>query len=140
MKTMKTLKIWKIQKVSKLKYSKTNHFEFSGLHIWIQRTVLHRIAWSKIAFRHVQNIDLDFMCRKSCVRKNVGDLLPIWSIQKLSEVCGNFWNYQIYKRLLKYFSNTRFVCSHSRRKQGANPIRLFFEKCFKCCVDSGFRI
>ena len=53
--------------------------------------------------------------------KGFGYLLLIWSIQKLVQMCRNFWIYQIYKRLVKHVSKTRFTCSKSHQKQGANP-------------------
>ena len=52
--------------------------------------------------------------------KGFGDLLLIWSIQKLVQLCRNILIYHIYKRLLTHFPKTRFSCWTSCRKQAAN--------------------
>ena len=93
-------------------------FSQNGLHIWIQRIFLHITAWSKIDFRHFLKIDVFLI---TCVvnrvfEKGSGDLLLIWSIQKLVQMCRNFWIFQIYKGLLKHFSKTRFACWKSHQK------------------------
>ena len=96
-------------------------FSQNGLQIWIQQTFLHRIAC-----RFDISLNILFSSWIICVvnrvfEKGVGYLLLIWSIQKLIQTCRNLRIYQIYKRLLKHFSKTRFACLKTRWKQGANP-------------------
>ena len=90
-------------------------FEFSRLFYILQHgaTYLFAFFWKSM------------FCLIICVvsrvfEKGFGDLLLIWSIQKLVRMCRNFWIYQISKRLLKHFSKTRFACWKSCRKQAAN--------------------
>ena len=87
-------------------------FSQNGLQIWIQlifyilqhgANLIFDSFWKSMFFVY-------YMCSKSCFEKGFGDLLLIWSIQKLVQMCRNFWIYQISKRLLKHFSKTRFTC------------------------------